>query len=57
MDCVTNGRRFFGRPRGVLGTVLGKGIYEDEVGGAESRRGRGRDVMVIIEGGMDSQMF
>ncbi len=34
----------------MLETVLAKGIHEDEVGGAGSRRGRGRDVMVIIEG-------
>ena len=39
----------------MLETVLAKGIHEDEVGGAGSRRGRGRDVTVIIEWGMDSQ--
>ena len=49
----------------MLGTVQAKGIHEGEVGGvgpskggvngAGSRLGQGRDVTVIIEGGMDSQ--
>ena len=39
----------------MLGTVLAKGIHEDEVGEAGLSRGQGRDVAVIIEGGMDLQ--
>ena len=39
----------------MLGTVPAKGIHEGEVGGAGLRRGRVRNVTVIIDGGMDSQ--
>ena len=37
------------------GEVGGAGSSECEVGGAGSRRGRGHDVTVMIEGRMDSQ--